>query len=114
MKTLLKAAIVGATVFALPLAASAREWNDHDGWRHRGGIFLSFGVAPAPSPYYYAPAPYYYAPPRIAYAPPPFSLGRAVGPNCREYTAPVRVGGRVVDSYGTACRQPDGSWRIID
>ena len=113
MKTLVKAAIIGATVLALPLAASAREWSDHDGWRHRGGVFLSFGVAPAP--YYYAPPPVIYAPPRVAYARPALcSLGRAVGPTCREYTAPVRVGGRIVDSYGTACLQPDGSWRIFD
>ena len=49
-------------------------------------IFLGFGVAPAP--YYYAPPPVIYAPPRVAYvSPAPFSLGRAVGPNCREDTA---------------------------
>jgi hypothetical protein len=113
MKTLLKAAAIGATLIAAPLAASAHEWHDHDGWRHRGGVFLSFGAVPAP--YYYEPPPVIYAPPPVAYVPPPqFSLGRAVGPGCREYTAPIRVGGRVAESYGTACRQPDGSWRIID
>jgi hypothetical protein len=29
----------------------------------------------------------------------------------REYTTTVRVGGRNVEAYGTACLQPDGSWR---
>lgn len=31
---------------------------------------------------------------------------------CREYTQTINVGGKEVDSYGTACRQPDGSWKI--
>lgn len=31
---------------------------------------------------------------------------------CREYTQRVVVGGRVQESYGTACLQPDGSWRV--
>lgn len=29
----------------------------------------------------------------------------------REYQSRVTVGGRSVDAYGTACLQPDGSWR---
>lgn len=33
-------------------------------------------------------------------------------PYCREYQRKVTVGGRVVDSYGTACMQPDGSWKL--
>lgn len=31
---------------------------------------------------------------------------------CREYTQTIIVGGDPVESYGTACRQPDGSWKI--
>lgn len=33
-------------------------------------------------------------------------------PYCREYQRKVTVGGRTVDSYGTACMQPDGSWKL--
>ncbi|RYG57800.1 MAG: hypothetical protein EON60_14120, partial [Alphaproteobacteria bacterium] len=33
-------------------------------------------------------------------------------PYCREYQRKVTVGGRLVDSYGTACMQPDGSWKL--
>lgn len=33
---------------------------------------------------------------------------------CREYTLDAEIGGRVEQLYGTACRQPDGSWRIVD
>jgi surface antigen len=35
----------------------------------------------------------------------------STGP-CREYTIDAMVGGRKEQVYGTACRQPDGSWRI--
>ena len=31
---------------------------------------------------------------------------------CREYTIDAMIGGRIEKVYGTACRQPDGSWRI--
>lgn len=35
----------------------------------------------------------------------------AEGP-CREYTVDGKVGGKTEQVYGTACRQPDGSWKI--
>lgn len=35
------------------------------------------------------------------------------GSNCREYTQKIYVGNRVEEGYGTACRQEDGSWKII-
>jgi surface antigen len=35
----------------------------------------------------------------------------ASGP-CREYTIDALIGGRPEKVYGTACRQPDGSWKI--
>lgn len=33
---------------------------------------------------------------------------------CREYTQTVSVGGRREQGYGTACRQPDGTWQIVN
>lgn len=35
------------------------------------------------------------------------------GQYCREYLQTVVIGGREQQAYGTACRQPDGSWQII-
>lgn len=35
------------------------------------------------------------------------------GRYCREYQQTVNVGGRQQSAYGTACRQPDGSWEIV-
>lgn len=31
---------------------------------------------------------------------------------CREYQQTVIIGGKEEQAYGTACRQPDGSWKI--
>ena len=36
----------------------------------------------------------------------------AEGP-CREFTLDARVGGNPEQLYGTACRQQDGSWKMI-
>lgn len=38
----------------------------------------------------------------------------ASGENCREYQTTVTVSGRQEKAYGTACRQPDGSWKIVN
>jgi hypothetical protein len=49
---------------------------------------------------------------------PPRSVGQYEAPyvdnTClqqREYRSKIMVGGKQVDGYGTACLQPDGSWR---
>lgn len=34
------------------------------------------------------------------------------GAYCREYQTTVVVGGKTEQAYGTACRQPDGSWKV--
>ena len=31
---------------------------------------------------------------------------------CREYQQTIVIGGKEQKAYGTACRQPDGSWKI--
>jgi surface antigen len=36
------------------------------------------------------------------------------GQYCREYTQEIMVGGEKHESYGTACRQPDGTWQIVN
>ena len=84
-----------------------------------------------PPPVYYAPPPrYYQPPPRVIYAPPPTVVyadppqviyappvvANNVQPSnqyCREYQSTTIVGGQQIASYGTACQQPDGSWRIV-
>lgn len=35
------------------------------------------------------------------------------GAYCREFQQTIVVGGQKQQGYGTACRQPDGSWQIV-
>ena len=38
---------------------------------------------------------------------------KAGGQPCREFTMEATIGGKQEEVYGTACRQPDGSWQIV-
>ena len=35
------------------------------------------------------------------------------GQPCREFQQTVTIGGKVEEAYGTACRQADGTWKIV-
>ena len=37
----------------------------------------------------------------------------SAGEYCREFQQTVTIGGRQERAYGVACRQPDGSWKIV-
>ena len=41
------------------------------------------------------------------------TLRTASGENCREYETTISVDGRTERATGRACRNPDGSWRIV-
>jgi hypothetical protein len=115
------AALTGALLLLAIPAASAHSRT-----------FVSLGFAfPLyyPPPYYYYPPPVYYVPPppRVVYAPPPVVstepsiVARQTSPTyrrngqlCREYQSTVVIGGVPRPSYGTACLQPDGAWRVVN
>lgn len=45
----------------------------------------------------------------------PVREGRdSTGNACREYQQTVTIGGKTERAYGTACKQADGSWKIIN
>jgi len=111
----LAAALILPLIAAVPAAADRwhdddRSWYrdryDRDPWRrpawdhrHRHDRRTVVIIQePAPPPVVVQP-PAVLAPPPSAY--------------CREYTSTATVGGRPVETYGTACRQPDGSWKIV-
>jgi hypothetical protein len=83
--------------------------------------FVSVGVGLplfyAPPPVVYAPPPVVYAaPPPVVYAPAPTAYAPAPAPasqTCREYQSTIQVNGQPQPSHGTACLQPDGTWRIV-
>ena len=38
----------------------------------------------------------------------------AQGENCREYQQTVNIGGKSQTAYGRACRDTDGTWRLVN
>ena len=38
----------------------------------------------------------------------------AAGNTCREYETTVTIDGKVERATGTACKQPDGTWKIVE
>jgi len=47
-----------------------------------------------------------------AYSVTPTHTYESQGAPCREFTMDAEVGGQAEQVYGTACRQPDGSWKM--
>jgi hypothetical protein len=52
-------------------------------------------------------------PPPVLIAPGPATVATD-DPNCRDYTALATIAGEQQQIVGRACRQPDGSWRIVE
>lgn len=72
----------------------------------------AYAAPPPPVTYYTPPPPVTYGQQSPIYAAP---TGRqSADGHCREYQTQVRVNGRLEPAYGTACLQPDGSWRTVD
>jgi hypothetical protein len=88
------------------------------------GIGVPGPVVVAPAPVVVAPPPVVYAPPPVAYAPPAGyvappgyvspPVAAPAAQDCREYQSQTTIDGRPQPTTGMACRQPDGSWRIVN
>lgn len=80
-----------------------------------GHTHIGIGVVAPLYPYgdpYYRP---YRRPPNVYYVPQPEPAAPMVDKTyCREYQSSANIAGKTQKTYGTACRQPDGSWRIIN
>ena len=77
------------------------------------------GPVYAPPPVYVTPPPVYYAPPVYVepapiYAAPPYPPAQTPRGNCREYQSTAIINGVAAPTFGTACQQPDGTWRLIN
>jgi hypothetical protein len=93
----------GVSLLALPAEA---------GWHHGGtNVVIGLGFY-APPPVYYAPAPAYYypAPPPVVVQPAPVIV-QQYQPACQNGDWRQDDGSIV---SGTACLQPDGTWRLAD
>lgn len=123
---LVAAAGLGAVLALLPGSASADSFSFgySSGHRHRHHHRYHHHHWPRyHHSYYYAPPVYYPPPPQVVYVPAPPPLAAtptspayrtADGRYCREYQATVTVNGVPQPTYGTACLQPDGTWRVVN
>jgi len=50
---------------------------------------------------------------RNSYTVTPTRTYEVAGDPCREFTMDAQIGGKTEQIYGTACRQADGSWKVI-
>jgi surface antigen len=95
-------ALAAAAIGAAAAPASART-----------SVFIGAPVYVAP-PY---PPPVVYAPRSVYVAPAPAYVAAApiyAAPACHQYKTSVTVGRITRQVSGTACRQPDGSWRVAN
>jgi hypothetical protein len=51
--------------------------------------------------------------PRTRSAAPPSTAADTAGP-CREFQTHIVIDGKSEPAHGTACRQPDGTWRVVN
>ena len=122
--------ILALAILAAGLVLSPDSYaggRHHGHWRghHHGGDSFHLGlgfVFPIYSygyPYYPPPPAYYPVPARL---PPPavtpeqhaYTASDEKPEYCREYTKEVVVDGKEQVAFGTACRQQDGRWRIMN
>ncbi len=112
----------------------------HGGWGHHHRGF-GFGFAPTfvfgaprereyvreyvpapapvyqPVPVYYPAAPVYQQPAAPVYQQPVSAQTNSVEFDqsyCREYENTAKIDGKIVKTYGTACRQADGTWKLVN
>lgn len=50
---------------------------------------------------------------QVTYTVQPVKQYQQQGQYCREYRTSVKIDGQWKRAYGKACRQPDGSWKIV-
>jgi hypothetical protein len=136
----LAALALATCVSVAPAAADSFAFSYSNGpvhgprhFRHHRHHSPYWGPAYSYRYYGYGPPPVYYvAPPPVVYVPPPPAYGpsgytapvaaqpaspvyqAANGQYCREYQTTVYVAGQPQPSYGTACLQPDGVWRVVN
>lgn len=117
------AAIGGILGLGLGAIIAAAADNDRHRPRH-----VSYAPPPPPpvyAPPVYAPPPYDPAYQQGAYQPPAPPAPVYAQPNpyagtqysqayCRQYNGSINVNGNNYPSYGTACLQPDGTWRMVN
>jgi hypothetical protein len=116
--------IYGAALIALNAPFAAPVYADSSGQAtgtHAGdgGYYVAMGYGDygsffSDAPFYaQAYRPNYVAPPAPPPPPPATYVDGRLATYCRDISLRVRVGNDIQESFGTACLQPDGNWRVI-
>lgn len=96
----------------------------HDGFRfrrdfdHRRFFFHPFFFRHSFfRPFFFFGAPVFAPIPVALYPPMPYPSyltgPSAAGGSCYQYQTSIMMDGQIQPAWGTACQQPDGSWRIV-
>lgn len=99
------ATFIGATIGAAVGGNVGRSMDDYD--RTRVSMVLT-------NVHTSVPARWSNPRTRITYTMVPTRSYDSPAGYCREYTMDAVIGGQVEKVFGTACLQPDGSWRIVN
>jgi hypothetical protein len=92
-------------------------WHDHNAHSRYSAprFFFRTSYVPVYRPPVYRSVTYVTPPPVIYNSQPTIMASNLPAQDyCREYQATTTIGGQVNKSFGTACLQPDGSWKIIN
>lgn len=98
------------------IAAAADQDNQR---RHRQYVVYAPPPVYTPAPYDPAYRPGAYQPPYqqapvYGQQPDPYAGTRYSQNYCRQYNGSINVNGNSYPSHGTACLQPDGTWRLVN
>ena len=102
----------GTIIWSAPAAAGAGK-SDPIIWNDAPAAQPSSKGAPYKNGIVWNDPPTNSAPQATAQAAPRTEAARTEGP-CREFQQNIIIDGRRVPAHGTACRQPDGTWRVVD
>ena len=121
-RDVLLALVIMATAILLPPDAYAGGRHHRHGHGHYYGDSFHIGLGFV-FPLFAYGHPYYARPPVYAvpaHIPPPapvqrsYTVTREVPAYCREYTKKILIEGKEEVTFGTACLQEDGKWRIMN
>ena len=108
----------GALIVALAAVIVPAQAFAHGGARF--GITLGLPLYFGPPPVVYTPPAVVYLPPSVGYTSEPIVAEPAspiasdqYGRYCREYRSEAVVGTVRQPIHGTACLEPDGTWRVV-
>lgn len=100
---------MGAAVGAMLGSAVGKSLDDADRAAMGRAQYNAFERNPSGQPSYWSNPDSGHS----GYVTPRAAVQNSDGQYCREYTQEIIIGGEKHKGYGNACRQPDGTWKIV-